>query len=195
MENREPIGGLMAGYGAALAVLLWALAGAIFLALSTSSNSCAGVPISQPCAPRTAALTSGAFMALALVVASFATLGSALGTIVEAGRNREWISFAALLVIFALSLVALYALTLDGHLEQTFVEGLYGFSPGGFSTHPFAYGATIALVVLPAPAALAYNLLHERARRASSLVSLAGLVGAVGLLVAIRLAPAVQLPH
>jgi len=60
--------------------------------------------------------------------------------------------------------------------------------------HPFAYGATIALMVLPAPAALAYNLLHERARRASSLVSLAGLVGAVGLLVAIRLAPAVPLP-
>lgn len=194
MENREPIGGLMAGWGAALAVLLWALAGGIFLSLSTASYSCAGVPISQPCAPRTAALTSGAFMVLALVVAFLATLGSALGTIVEAGRNRDWLSLSALLVIFALFLVALYALTLDGHLEHTFLEGLYGFSPGGFPTHPFAYGASVALMILPAPAALAYNILHERARRASSLVSLAWVVGAVGLLVAIRLAPAVPLP-
>ncbi|HEX5441406.1 MAG TPA: hypothetical protein VFW76_11015, partial [Ktedonobacterales bacterium] len=147
-----------------------------------------------PISERTAALTSGAFMVLAAVVAFLATLGSALGTIVEAGRNHDWLSFSALLVIFALFLVALYALTLDGHLEHTFVGGLYGFSPGGFPTHPFAYGASVALIVLPAPAALAYHLLHERACRASSLVSLAWMAGALGLLVAIRLAPAVPLP-
>jgi hypothetical protein len=193
MENQEPIGGLMSSYGAALAVLLWTLAGGLYLGVI--ANECIGEAcVAQPISQRTADLTSFAFITLAVVVAFLATLGSALGTIVEAGRNRDWLSLSALLVIFALFLVALYALTLDGHLEQTFLGGLYGFSPGGFSTHPFAYGATIALVVLPAPAALAYHLLHERARRASSLVSLAWMVGAVGLLVAICLAPAVPLP-
>jgi len=179
MVNREPIAGLTAGYGAALAVLLWALAGVLW-ALDGDMLL---------------ALPSLGLLLLALVVALLATLGSALGTIIEARRNRDWLSLSAHLVIFALSLVALYALTLDGHPEHTIVDVLYGFSPDVFAFHPFAYGASFALMVLPAPAALAYNILHERARRASSLVSLAGLVGAVGLLVAIRLAPAVPLPH
>jgi hypothetical protein len=183
----------MSAYGAALAVLLWALAGGLYLGVfanECTGEACAAQPISQ----RTADLTSFAFITLAVVVAFLATLGSALGTIVEARRNRDWLSFSALLVIFALSLIALYALLHDSHPEHTFVEGLYGFSPEEISIRPLAYGASIAHLALPAPVALAYNILHERARRASNLVSLAGLVGAIGLLVAIRLAPAVPLP-
>jgi hypothetical protein len=202
MKNRESIEdlmadwfwGLLAGCGAALAVLLWALAGGLYL--NFLANECIGTScVAQPISQRTVDPGPTYSIVLTLIVALLATYGSALGTIVIAGRNRDWLSVGGLLVIAALSFVALYALLHDSDPEHTFVEGLYGFSPGSFSTHPFAYGASFALMVLPAPAALAYNLLHERARRASSLVSLAGLVGAVGLLVAIRLAPAVPLPH
>ena len=174
MDNREPIEGLGAGWGAALATLLWALAGAMLLALPT------------------AALPSLGCLLLTPVGALLATLASTLSTIVKAGHNRDWLSASALVVILALSFVALYALI--GHPEHNFVEGLYGFSPDRFSTHPFAYGASVALMVLPAPVTLAYHLLHERARQANSLVSLTTLVGSVGLLVAIRLASAAALP-
>ena len=202
MKNRESIEdlmadwfwGLLAGCGAALALLLWALAGVEYLRVFT--NVCTGEGcIAQPSSQRTVDMGPLYLLLWTLAVALLATYGSALGTIVRAGRNHDWLSVGGLLVIAALSFVALYALLHDSDPEHTFVEGLYGFSPGSFSTHPFAYGASFALMVLPAPAALAYNILHERARRASSLVSLAGLVGAVGLLVAIRLAPAVPLPH
>ena len=175
MDNREPIEGLGAGWGAALAVLLWALTGAMFLALPgwTPSLGC---------------------LLLTPLGALLATLASTLSTIVKAGHNRDWLSASALVVILALSFVALYALLHAGEPEHTFVNELYGFSPDVFAFHPFAYGASFALMVLPAPVTLAYHLLHERARRANSLVSLATLVGAVGLLVAIRLAPAAALP-
>jgi len=176
MDNREPIEGLGAGWGAALATLLWALAGAMLLALPT------------------AALPSLGCLLLTPVGALLATLASTLSTIVKAGHNRDWLSASALVVILALSFVALYALLHAGEPEHTFVNELYGFSPDVFAFHPFAYGASFALMVLPAPVTLAYHLLHERARRANSLVSLATLVGAVGLLVAIRLAPAAALP-
>jgi hypothetical protein len=192
METREPIGGLMSAWGAALAVLLWSLAGAMYLALATAAHPCAGVPVSQPCGPRYSGLREAVLLVLTLGGALLATLGAALGTIVAAGRNRDWLAVGGLLVVTALSLVALSSLTHS--TIGTFVDYLYGFSPENISTRPVAYGASIAHLVLPAPVALAYHLLHERARRASGLVSLAGLVAAVGLLVAFRLAPAVPLP-
>ncbi len=204
MEDRNPIadlmadwfGSLMAGWGAALALLLWALAGVLYLRIL--ADVCTGAScVAQPMSQRTLDLGPAYSLVMTLVAALLATYGSALGTIVVAGRNRDRLSASGLLVIVALSLVALYALVHDGPPEHTFVDILYGFSPGAgdFAFHPFAYVASFALMILPAPAALAYFLLHERAHRANSLVSLAGLVGAVGLLVAIRLAPAVPLPH
>ncbi len=167
MENREPIGGLMSGWGAALAVLLWAFARGLSLRVTASEctgRSCVAQPVSQ----RGADLTAVSLLALTLVVALLATLGSALDTIVEAGRNRDWLSVAGLLITLALSLIALYALTLNSHLERTFVGALYGSSPVGIDARPVAFGASIALIVLPAVAALAYNLLHERAGWAAS---------------------------
>ena len=200
MENRDPIGdlfadwvgGLMVGLGAALAVLLWALAGVEYLRWLT--NECtSGSCVAQPTSQRTVDMGPAYLLVWSLAVALLATYGSALGTIVRARRHRDWLAVGALLVIFALSLVAHYALWRQP--EDTFVNALYGFSPDGFAFHPFAYGASFALMIFPAPAALAYNLLHERAHQASSLVSLAGLAAAVVLVVAIRLTPAVQLPH
>jgi len=157
-------------------VLLWALAGAMLLVLPTS------------------ALPSLGCLLLTSVGALLATLASILSTIVKAGHNRDWLSASALVVILALSCVALYAHLHDSDPEHTFVDELYGFSPGVFAFHPFPYRASFSLMVLPAPVTLAYHLLHERARRVNSLVSLATLVGAIGLLVAIRLAPAAALP-
>jgi hypothetical protein len=129
-----------------------------------------------------------------LLVALVATLGSALGTIAAAGRKRDWLSAGGLLIILALSLVALYALVYASHPERAIVDVLFGFSPNIFAVHPFAYGASFALILLPAPVALAYFLLHERAHRASRLARLAGLVVAIGPVVAIRLAPAAPPP-
>ncbi|HEY7343014.1 MAG TPA: hypothetical protein VH591_19225 [Ktedonobacterales bacterium] len=201
MEDRNPIAdlmadwfwSLMAGWGAALALLLWALAGLLYR--SMFANVCTGEScLAQPMSQRTADMGPAYLLVMMLVVALLATYGSALGTIVVAGRNRDRLSAGGLLIILALSLVALCALHQDGHPELTFVDVLYGFSPDGFAFHPFAYVASFALMILPAPVALVYYLLHERARRASNLVSLATVVGAVSLLVAIRLAPAVSLP-
>src|SRR5262245_7272317 len=136
MESRGPVGDSLTGRSAALAMLLWTLAGG--LVLVASLYPCIGSKLCGPGTPQYAAGTRyalGTWLLVVMGAAILSTLGAIVGTILVAGHSRDWLAAGGLLVLGVISCVALYALRQEGRPGHTPVDYFYGFSPQVLDLH------------------------------------------------------------